>query len=223
MNKLTVFNAESAYYYYMDEVYRNSILGSHSMYCDSASLSYVLRFWGVRHSRLHGPDFMDFYLRRFRHEAIMVVGGTECAHNHIRSNYQLTRAKFIDCHISTDELSNLYTELKTFCPKMVFVCLGLRKQEAVVNAIWQNFKDTGELFDTTIIGVGAAVDFLGGTKVRSGKIWRALGLEWFPRLLREPRMAPRVLRSFMGCIFVLVRSKKFNDDKLSFAEKFDAV
>lgn len=35
--------------------------------------------------------------------------------------------------------------------------------------------------------VGAVFDFYAGTAVRSSPFWCRLGLEWFPRFLREPR------------------------------------
>lgn len=222
MNKLTVFNAESAYFYFMDKEFRRSILGSRPMYCDSASLSFVLSLRSIPHSRLHGPDFMERYLRGDRSEPLMVIGGTSQAHEHMRMRYQLDHVKFVDRYVSVDDLNDLLNELEMFGPKMVFVCLGLRKQEAVVNAIWQHFNARGGLENTSVIGVGAAVDFLGGTKVRSGRVWQALGLEWLPRLVREPRMAPRVIRSFAGCALAFTQKQKFDIDSLTFAEQFDA-
>ncbi|MDY6905437.1 MAG: WecB/TagA/CpsF family glycosyltransferase [Thermodesulfobacteriota bacterium] len=52
--------------------------------------------------------------------------------------------------------------------------------------------------------VGAVFDFYAGTKQRSSGLWISLGLEWLPRLLREPRrLWERNLKStpvFMGLI-----------------------
>lgn len=222
MKKLTVFNAESAYFYFTDEEFRCSILGSSPMYCDSASLSYVLRLRGMPHSRLHGPDFMDRYLRIHRTERVMIIGGTAQAHDHIRERYQLESVRFVDRYVSADNLSDLLEEVDEFSPKIVFVCLGLRKQETVTNTIWQHFNGHTGLKDTVVVGVGAAVDFLGGTKVRSGRVWQVLGLEWLPRLFREPRMAPRVIRSLVGCALAFALKQKFETDNLTFAEQFDA-
>ena len=38
-----------------------------------------------------------------------------------------------------------------------------------------------------IASIGAVFDFYAGTVKRPGKFWIQLGLEWLPRLLREPR------------------------------------
>jgi N-acetylglucosaminyldiphosphoundecaprenol N-acetyl-beta-D-mannosaminyltransferase len=219
MDKFTVFNAESAYFYFREKDFRRSILGSNPMYCDSISLSIVLRIRGVPHERLHGPDFMEHYLRSNLSQNIMIIGGSDQAHEKICVNYELENVRFVDRRISVDDLDTLFDEITAFEPKMVFVCLGLRKQEAVVDAIWQYFNDDTCFEGVSVIGVGAAVDFLGGTKARSGRVWQKLGLEWLPRLMREPRMAPRILRSLVGCILTLTHKQKFDADNLSFAEK----
>jgi exopolysaccharide biosynthesis WecB/TagA/CpsF family protein len=192
------------------------------MYCDSASLSYVLRFRRIPHSRLHGPDFMDRHLRIYGKDPIMIIGGTAKAHDHIRARYQLESVRFVDRYVSVDNVSEILEEVAKFRPRIVFVCLGLRKQEKVTDAIWQHFNGHIGLKDTVIVGVGAAVDFLGGTKIRSGRVWQILGLEWLPRLFREPRMAPRVVRSLLGCALAFVLNRKLQSDNLTFAEQFDS-
>ena len=150
----------------------------------------------------------------------MIIGGSTQAHDHIRKRYQLNHVKFIDWHVSAEDLGELLSELESFYPQMVFVCLGLRKQETIANAIWQYFNSCDGFENATVIGVGAAVDFLGGTKIRSGRFWQSRGLEWLPRLVREPRMAPRILRSLVGCAMAFIKCKKFEADNLSFAKQF---
>jgi exopolysaccharide biosynthesis WecB/TagA/CpsF family protein len=221
MKKFTIFNAESAYYYFTDEAFRLSILGSSPMYCDSASLSYVLRVRGIPHSRLHGPDFMDRYLRIHGTDPVLIIGGTAKAHDHIREHYQLVSVRCVDKYVSVDNITETLDEVDEFHPRIIFVCLGLRKQEKVTNAIWQHFNDNIGLKDTVVVGVGAAVDFLGKTKKRSGRVWQVAGLEWLPRLFREPRMAPRIVRSLAGCALAFAMHRKFESDNLTFAAQFD--
>lgn len=222
MRKLVVFNAESSYLYFKDEEFRSALLGTSALFCDSMSLSLALKFSKIEHERLHGPDFMDNYLRNFPHHRIMIVGGTAKAHERIKQKYQLKNVFFIDQQINLKDLSLLFDQVMKFEPHIVFVCLGLRKQEIVVDQICKRFS-TNRAFDKSVaIGVGAAVDFLGETKIRSGRIWQRLGLEWLPRLIREPRMGPRVLRSFVGCILTLRTHQRFEQDQLKFGNTFDA-
>lgn len=47
---------------------------------------------------------------------------------------------------------------------------------------------------TLMLGVGGSVDIYAGEAVRAPKIFIRLGLEWFYRLLREPRRIGRMMR-----------------------------
>lgn len=53
-----------------------------------------------------------------------------------------------------------------------------------------------------MVGVGAAFDFLAGTKPRAPRWMRSLGLEWLHRLAMEPR---RLARRYLvtNTLFVL--------------------
>lgn len=47
------------------------------------------------------------------------------------------------------------------------------------------------------MGVGGTFDFLAGTAKRAPSLLRSLGLEWFWRLIREPRRFPRIIRAVL--------------------------
>ena len=177
MKKYIVFNAESAYFYFTDSVFRSVVVGAEPMLCDSGSLSVALGLLSISHRRLHGPDFMHIYLSQNPHEKIMIIGGSQQAHITIVDRYGLSNAAFCDRKINEDDLRDLFFEISNVAPSMIFVCLGLGKQERVADAIWQHFKMQPEYDQSGVVGVGAAVDFLGGTKARSGTIWQKLGLE----------------------------------------------
>nr|WP_315170110.1 WecB/TagA/CpsF family glycosyltransferase [uncultured Flavobacterium sp.] len=60
-----------------------------------------------------------------------------------------------------------------------------------------------EKLDTTVIcATGAVFDFYAGTIVRPNKFWVNLGLEWFVRLLKEPK---RMWRRYLYYVPVFVR------------------
>ncbi|MGV6830171.1 MAG: WecB/TagA/CpsF family glycosyltransferase [bacterium] len=66
-------------------------------------------------------------------------------------------------------------------PDVLFVGMTAPKQEKWVDA-------HKELINAQITtSIGAVFDFYAGTVQRSGKAWIYLGLEWLPRLLREPK------------------------------------
>lgn len=66
-------------------------------------------------------------------------------------------------------------------PDIVLVCLGAPKQEA-----W-GLRHQEVLASSVLLCVGAAVDFLAGTKPRAPEWMVTAGLEWLFRLVLEPR------------------------------------
>jgi N-acetylglucosaminyldiphosphoundecaprenol N-acetyl-beta-D-mannosaminyltransferase len=75
--------------------------------------------------------------------------------------------------------------LRASTARVIFVALGAPKQET-----WME-THTSELHDRVLVGVGAAIDVLGG-RVREAPRWvTSLGLEWAFRLVQEPRRLSR--------------------------------
>lgn len=97
--------------------------------------------------------------------------------------------------------SKIIKAINDFSPDVLFVGLTAPKQEKWVNQY------SHELDAKLICSIGAVFDFYAGTIVRSNKIWIYLGLEWFIRLLTEPkRMWKRYL--YYGPIFIISILKK---------------
>lgn len=70
-------------------------------------------------------------------------------------------------------------------PDFVWVGLGMPKQER-----WM-VEHVGKIDATALLGVGAAFDFLAGTKPRAPVWMQQSGLEWLFRLVTEPRRLAR--------------------------------
>ncbi len=88
---------------------------------------------------------------------------------------------------------------------IMFVAYGMGQQEFWIR---RNLKklDVG-----VYVGVGGALDYIGGVKRRAPKILQDLGLEWLWRLVMEP---PRIWRQriipvFFGMILVEIIKKKY--------------
>jgi N-acetylglucosaminyldiphosphoundecaprenol N-acetyl-beta-D-mannosaminyltransferase len=91
--------------------------------------------------------------------------------------------------------------LKTWGPSLVFVCLGAPKQEEWYDA-WK-----AELPEAVYVGAGASAAFLAGTAKRAPVWMQSMALEWFWRLLHEPRrLANRCLVRGPRFLFVIARS-----------------
>lgn len=201
MRNVIIFNAESAFFYCRSQTFRRFVSAATELHCDSASLSRVLSVRGISHWRSHGPDFMESVLRECAGERIAIVGGSSIAHAKLKQKFGLTETYFFSGRVDSESVPSLFDDILKFSPRYIFLCLGLYKQERISSEFLDFAKSKDEFREVTIAGVGAAIDFLGETKVRAGTTWQALGLEWFPRLLREPRMFPRVVRSLFGCLY----------------------
>jgi N-acetylglucosaminyldiphosphoundecaprenol N-acetyl-beta-D-mannosaminyltransferase len=79
-----------------------------------------------------------------------------------------------------EDLSMIKT-INDFNPEILFVGMTAPRQEKWIH------KNRHLLKAKLICPVGAVFDFYAGTVKRPGKFWLNTGLEWLPRLLREPR------------------------------------
>ena len=82
-----------------------------------------------------------------------------------------------------DDADNMtmVNKVNSFKPDVLFVGMTAPKQEKWVH------EHKGEVDAKVICSIGAVFDFYAGTVKRPGQIWISLGLEWFVRLLHEPR------------------------------------
>lgn len=78
-------------------------------------------------------------------------------------------------------LEDLRGQLRQTRPHILWVGLGAPKQE-----LWMA-KVAGTLDVPVMIGVGAGLDFLAGVKPAAPRLLSRMGLEWFFRLVTEPR------------------------------------
>ncbi len=83
--------------------------------------------------------------------------------------------------MSAEEWEAVFATIRATRPDVIWVGLGAPRQELFMRAHWQS------LAPAVLLGVGAAFDFLAGSVVRAPAWMRRLGLEWFFRLLSEPR------------------------------------
>jgi len=106
-----------------------------------------------------------------------------------------------------EENTAMITAVNDFGPDVLFIGMTAPKQEKWVH------QNKEHLSAKAIGSIGAVFDFYAGTVERPGKIWIQLGLEWFIRLLKEPkRMWKRYL--YYGPVFIgLILREKFKGSR----------
>ncbi|MDQ1141174.1 WecB/TagA/CpsF family glycosyltransferase [Pedobacter agri] len=99
-------------------------------------------------------------------------------------------------------IRNMIEAVNNFKPDVLFVGMTAPKQEK-----WAH-QHKDELDAGFICPVGAVFDFYAGNTPRPSDFWVNLGLEWFIRLLNEPkRMWRRYLYNGPVFAFMMIKQK----------------
>ena len=95
---------------------------------------------------------------------------------------------------------------------IVLLCLGHPKQELLAKEL-KNYDWAGSRPDW-IMCVGATIDFLTGEQKRAPKVFQKIGLEWFFRLITNPKkFTQRYLNAGIPSLKLIIKSfgmRKFN-------------
>lgn len=103
---------------------------------------------------------------------------------------------------SCEENQEMVDRVNQFEPDVLFVGMTAPKQEKWV------YQYKTQLKTKVVCSIGAVFDFYAGTVRRPSKFWIDLGLEWFPRFIKEPgRLWRRNLISTPQFIFEVLRAK----------------
>ena len=174
---------------------------------DGMSVVWLLKILGYRNvSRVYGPDLMESICqytsdnRRFRH---FIYGGAEGVPELLS---EMLRIDFPNLNvvgtcsppfrpITAEEDDDIITQINATEPDIVWVGISTPKQER-----WMS-DHIDSLNASVLIGVGAAFDFLSGTKKQAPKWIQRSGFEWLFRLFNEPQ---RLWRRYIEYPYFLV-------------------
>ncbi|MGE7664346.1 WecB/TagA/CpsF family glycosyltransferase [Ureibacillus composti] len=93
-------------------------------------------------------------------------------------------------------------------PDLLFVAMGSPKQENWINA------NRDQLHPTIYQGVGGSFDVLAGTVKRAPEAFQKMGMEWFYRLMKEPKRLKRQLALPLFLLEVSRNSRKNNKSSI---------
>jgi len=82
---------------------------------------------------------------------------------------------------SIQDTKEMIAMVNAFQPTILFVGMTAPKQEKWV------YMNQNKIDANVIVSIGAVFDFYAGTVRRSSPFWIKIGLEWLPRLLRDPK------------------------------------
>lgn len=137
-----------------------------------------------RIGRSAGPDLMHSMLSSSSERSHFLLGPSDALNSAIVERYQTAHivghyAPPYKEVFETEDIAQIAARISLCEPDIVWVGLGTPKQDLVAAALASETK-------AVCIGIGAAFDFLGGSKARAPVWMRRAGLEWMHRLLAEP-------------------------------------
>lgn len=143
--------------------------------------------------RVTGYDTMVALLQLAEEKqySIYLLGGTqdtiEKAEANIRKKH--SNIKIVGTHNGYFdwENNNIQEEIKKKKPDLIFVALGVPRQEKWIA------ENLPQLEKGVCIGVGGSFDVFAGTVERAPEIWQKANLEWLYRLIKQPSRWRRML------------------------------
>jgi N-acetylglucosaminyldiphosphoundecaprenol N-acetyl-beta-D-mannosaminyltransferase len=183
---------------------------------DGMSVAWVMRKLG-RHGqqRVNGPDLMWRCCERAEREgqSIYLCGNTpetlERLVNRLREQFPALRIAG-SCSppfraLTDHEDRQIVADINGSGANLVFVSLGCPKQERWI-------RDHSRRVAAVMIGVGAAFEFHSGVRPRAPQWMQQAGLEWFYRMMREPRrLTGRYFSTNLA--FILASTRQLRRDR----------
>ncbi|MCF8501278.1 MAG: WecB/TagA/CpsF family glycosyltransferase, partial [Rhodospirillum sp.] len=156
---------------------------------DSKIIGLLARLRGLTLPAVPGSDLTEQLFMRGHvkpDDPVTLIGGTKAIAETLRSRFGLTRLThhdppmgFIKDPAEVETCVRLILETPA---AFVFLAVGSPRQEIVADAVTRTGQGEGVGFC-----IGASFEFLTGIKARAPKWMRVMSLEWFHRLLSEPR------------------------------------
>jgi N-acetylglucosaminyldiphosphoundecaprenol N-acetyl-beta-D-mannosaminyltransferase len=213
----TLINTINQYSYCIaqtDSAFKRALKGSDVLLADGmAIVAAVQLLEGQKTTKIAGADLHRFLLKDLNKKAgtCFYLGSSQNTLQKITARLAIefpnvkvqTFSPVYASEFSPSENVEMLAAVNAFKPDVLFIGMTAPKQEK-----WA-FHNKSVLHAKIICSIGAVFDFYAGTVQRPHPFWIQLRLEWFVRLIKEPkRMWKRYL--YFGPIFVkLITQEKF--------------
>jgi N-acetylglucosaminyldiphosphoundecaprenol N-acetyl-beta-D-mannosaminyltransferase len=168
--------------------------------------------------RVTGSDLLpELFLQLTKEVRVGIVGGynESLIRQSLESRFPELNIQIIDTSQWTNSIYDIrrLRELVQYnALSIVLLCLGHPKQELLAKEL-KSYDWAGSRPDW-IMCVGATIDFLTGEQKRAPKVFQKIGLEWFYRLVTNPKkFTQRYLSAVIPSLKLIFKSfgmRKFN-------------
>ncbi|MBU6158242.1 MAG: WecB/TagA/CpsF family glycosyltransferase [Bacteroidetes bacterium] len=210
-NIIHTMNQYSYCLFSLDTDFKNAILSSDILLPDGIGICFLNYFlYGKFLKKIAGADIHQHLMAQLNYNGgkCFYLGSNELTLARIQDRVAIDYPNII-CEtfsppfknsFSDDDNIGMIDKINAFSPDILWVGMTAPKQEKWVyaNAAALNVK--------TIASIGAVFDFFAATQKRPASFWINLGLEWFIRLITEPR---RLWKRYLiyGPYFIFLISK----------------
>jgi N-acetylglucosaminyldiphosphoundecaprenol N-acetyl-beta-D-mannosaminyltransferase len=175
-----------------DRIFHAALLASDFIIPDGIGIVFAIRIITARKIRkIAGADLHDILIKALnnRKGSCFYLGSSEITLKKITERHSIEHPELRVYTFSPpykqefNEEDNLIMidAINKSKSDVLFVGMTAPKQEKWV------FENKHLLNTPVICSIGAVFDFYAGTVKRPGKFWISLGLEWLPRLVKEPQ------------------------------------
>lgn len=201
---ISITNTESMYHGLRIPAHGEYIRKADFSLCDGVGVIVAGWPWGHRIRRFNGPILQLECSQYGQHKGWrhFYYGGKEGVADEMARRLKIEFPDLIVCgtyeppfrELSADEDQAIVREINEAKPDIVWVGLGLLKQERwIANHL-------GRIDAPWMVGVGAAFDYHAGTVPWAPAVLRTLGLEWLFRLIIQPKL--RAKRYWWSAVYV---------------------
>jgi N-acetylglucosaminyldiphosphoundecaprenol N-acetyl-beta-D-mannosaminyltransferase len=120
----------------------------------------------------------------------------------LRKKYpDINFVKVIDGYQGKEKDPEVATEIANEKPDVILVALGTPRQEVWINKYSKSFPKS------IMIGVGGSFDIFSGKKKRAPLWMREKNIEWFYRIMTDPKRTIRILKTFPYFLWMVLKVK----------------
>lgn len=201
---LSFLNAHAVTTSRRNPVFAKFLYESDMLLRDGIGVKMALALFGYgKTENLNGTDLITLLLYRMHAKNIALFGSSDetLAHCRDKLNIHCLHNVFLYEHGFHDDEFYIQKS-KEFQTDAILLCMGMPRQEIVA----QKLKDSG--YEGLIICGGGWADFYSGVKPRAPLWMRNYGLEWFHRLMNEPkRLGKRYTVDIVYFFYVVLKDK----------------
>jgi N-acetylglucosaminyldiphosphoundecaprenol N-acetyl-beta-D-mannosaminyltransferase len=210
---INTINAHSYNLAKKDKLFHQSLSKCDVLIPDGISIVWALRFLAnIKTKKIAGADLFFHEMKKMQIKGgkVFFMGSTidtlkkikaRASKDYPNVTIDYYSPPYSDTFTETEN-KTIVEKINSYCPDVLFIGMTAPKQEK-----WA-FQNSNKLEAGHICSIGAVFDFYAGTIKRAPQIMISFGLEWFYRLIKEPkRMWKRYLLGNLKFMCFMLRER----------------